>query len=164
MVTSISTYVSSQSSITVEFLTDISSKDSILTRLVSKILSAEQNLKSFVKNFPYAELLKNRAQLTEGIVRGAGWIILIWDFCRHASECRRIAGQDLSKPETRIKLNYEAKETFVSFVNFSAVTASIVQWADRVRIIALGAVALSFYRNSRMPPTSLHRDLELRKR
>jgi hypothetical protein len=141
MVSSISTHIPSRSSIAVERLTDISSKDSLLTRLASKILSVEQNLKSFVKNFPYAELLKNRVELAEGIVRGAGWSILVWDFCKHASECRRISRRDPSKPENRIKLNYEVKETFVSFVSLSAVTASIVQWADRIRIIALDALA-----------------------
>jgi hypothetical protein len=120
---------------------DAFSKKNILTHIASKYLAAEQNLKEVVRKFPYAELIKNPFQLAEGVMWGSCWIWTLYDFCSHACEFRRIAGMDLAHSDNRIKLCEQVKEIFVRFVSLSGMSASAVQWADRVRIIALGKFA-----------------------
>src|SRR5271154_1757835 len=119
----------------------VSSQDSLLSRLAAQILSAEEHLKSFVSEHPFAELMKNRAQRIEGCIRIVGWVILIADFIKRACTFGRIARSDLSQDDNRLKLITEAKETFVSLVTFSSVTASLLEWADTMRILVLGKIA-----------------------
>lgn len=119
----------------------ISSQDARLSCVAVQTLSAEESLNAFVPERPFAQLLKNRAQKIEGCFRVVGWVILLADFINRARSLSRIARRDLSEGDNRSKMQGEAKETFVSLVTFSSVTASLLQWADSVRILVLGKIA-----------------------
>ena len=117
------------------------SQDSMLSRLIDQIFSAEEHLRTFAHTHPIAEVLKNRAQRIEGCIRIVGWVILVVDFFKHASAVCRIARGELNQGDNCSKLISEVKETFVSLVTFSSMTASLLQWADAVRILVLGKIA-----------------------
>jgi hypothetical protein len=118
----------------------IASTDNLLPRLVEKILSAEEHKKTFMHELPFAGVLNNRAQKIEGCIRIVGWVVLLIDFFKHAFAAGRVARADLTQGDNRSKLIIEGKETFVSLVTFSSVTASLLHWADTVRILVLGKI------------------------
>jgi hypothetical protein len=119
---------------------NISSQDAQLSRLAVQTFSAEEHLNAFVPESPFALLLKNRAQKIEGGFRIVGWVILLADFINRACSLGRSARSELSEGDNRSKMHTEAKETFVSLITFSSVTASLLQWADSVRILVLGKI------------------------
>lgn len=134
-ITSISPYVSVQHFSPVCMQAD---KDTLLTRLVEKIVFAEEQFRVFVREHPFVEVLKNRALRIEGCVRIAGGVFLVVDFIKHICALRSVACSNLSEEENRSKLVAEVKETFVSLVTLSSVTASLLKWADAVHILVLG--------------------------
>src|SRR5690348_5548989 len=119
----------------------ISSQDARLSCVAAQTLSAEESLNAFVPERPFAQLLKNRAQKIEGCIRIVGWVILLADFINRSFSLSRAARRDLSEGDNRSKMHGEAKETIVSLVTFSSITASLLQWADSVRILVLGKIA-----------------------
>lgn len=113
----------------------------LVSGLAQQIFSAEEHLRTFVREHPFLEVLKNRAQKIEGCIRIVGWVVLLVDFFKHAFAAGRSARTDFSQEDNRLKLRAETKETFVSLVNFTSVTASLLQWAETVRILVLGKLA-----------------------
>jgi hypothetical protein len=138
MVASIASYVPAARVGTVDMLPSKSSEHTILSRLTSKILSAEQNLNTALAPLRFADLLKNRLQLVEGVLLGVGWVSLIFDLFSRICSCSRICCEELPQTEKRVQLINVSKETIVSFASFSGMTITLMLWADRVRVIALG--------------------------
>jgi hypothetical protein len=89
----------------------------------------------------YAQLFKNRFDTVEGGFLGLAWTCTAYDFCKHVFLCIGVACKQAPAGEKRKELLHGVKETFVKFVSFSGMSASLMLWANRVRIIALGLFA-----------------------